>query len=201
MNNELPLSKEQIMDAAEQVLRRFGPDKTSVMDVARALQVSHGTLYRHFPSKASLREAVTERWLEQKIANPLANIVNAVGESCATRLGLWLKTLVSNKHAYAMNDPEMFAMYVAVTGDASEMIEMHVDRLIRQIASIIEDGVRSKEFKEVNPLETARAIFLASSRFHHPAHYREWTAQRAEADFKIVLKLILDGISVPRDNQ
>ncbi|MBW7457433.1 TetR/AcrR family transcriptional regulator, partial [Paenibacillus sepulcri] len=49
MINDLPLTKETILDAAEQVLRRFGPDKTSVVDVARALQVSHGTIYRHFP--------------------------------------------------------------------------------------------------------------------------------------------------------
>jgi len=76
MSNELPLSKEQIMDTAEQVLRRFGPDKTSVLDVARALQVSHGTLYRHFSSKAALREAVTERWLTRSIAAPLADIAN-----------------------------------------------------------------------------------------------------------------------------
>ena len=45
------------------MLRRFGPAKTTVVDVARALDVSHGSVYRHFPSKAALRDAVTERWL------------------------------------------------------------------------------------------------------------------------------------------
>lgn len=57
------LTRETILDAAEQVLRRYGPEKTSVIDIAKFLQVSHGTLYLHFPSKAALREAVTERWL------------------------------------------------------------------------------------------------------------------------------------------
>ncbi|MGV2788298.1 TetR family transcriptional regulator, partial [Clostridium perfringens] len=70
MSHDQPLTKEAILDAAEQTLRRYGPDKTSVVDVAKALQVSHGSLYRHFPSKAALREAVTERWL-QRIADPL----------------------------------------------------------------------------------------------------------------------------------
>ena len=57
------LTAERILDAAEDVLRRYGPAKATVVDVARALGVSHGSVYRHFPSKAALRDAVTERWL------------------------------------------------------------------------------------------------------------------------------------------
>lgn len=193
--NELPLSKEQIMDAAEQVLRRFGPDKTSVMDVARALQVSHGTLYRHFPSKASLREAVTERWLARSIAEPLAEIADGTDGSFAARLRLWLEKLIGSKRSCASDDPEMFAMYTAVTADAAEIIDSHVDALIGQIESILEGGIRSGEFKTAPPSETARAIFLATSRFHHPAHSPEWTAERADADFDSVWRLLLSGIS------
>ena len=56
--------------AAEDVLRRYGPSKATVVDVARALGVSHGSVYRHFPSKAALRDAVTECWLA-RISGPL----------------------------------------------------------------------------------------------------------------------------------
>jgi hypothetical protein len=44
------LTQERILEAAEEVLRRFGPAKANVVDVARALGVSHGSVYRHFPS-------------------------------------------------------------------------------------------------------------------------------------------------------
>ncbi|MEZ8387575.1 TetR/AcrR family transcriptional regulator, partial [Vibrio splendidus] len=53
------LTKEKILDASEIVLRKFGPRKTTVVDVARALEVSHGTVYRHFATKAELHEAIT----------------------------------------------------------------------------------------------------------------------------------------------
>ena len=66
-----PSPPTQILDAAEDVLRRFGPAKATVVDVARALGVSHGSVYRHFPSKAALRDAVAERWLA-RISAPLA---------------------------------------------------------------------------------------------------------------------------------
>ncbi len=58
------LAPERILQAAEDVLRRFGPEKATVVDVARALGVTHGSVYRHFASKAALRDAVVRRWLE-----------------------------------------------------------------------------------------------------------------------------------------
>lgn len=39
--------------------------QTNVVDAARALDVSHGTVYRHCSAKDALRDAATRRWLEQ----------------------------------------------------------------------------------------------------------------------------------------
>ena len=71
MNEIVVLTPERILEVTEDVLRRFGLAKATVVDVARALDVSHGSVYRHFPSKASLREAVAKRWLE-RVNAPLA---------------------------------------------------------------------------------------------------------------------------------
>lgn len=195
MANDLPLSKENILDAAEQVLRRYGPDKTSVVDVAKALQVSHGTLYRHFASKASLREAVTERWLHRSIAEPLAAIVNQTEGSSADRLYVWLTTLMHSKRGYAVDDSEMFAMYAAVTLDAVDMIAVHVELLVQQISQIVDQGMKTKEFKVGDPGETARAIFIATSRFHHPAHASEWSSEKVKEEFNLVWQLIKNGLA------
>ena len=64
--------------AAEDVLRRHGPAKANVVDIARALGVSHGTVYRHFPSKQALREAVTRRWLDH-FHHELAPVIDLHG--------------------------------------------------------------------------------------------------------------------------
>jgi hypothetical protein len=42
--NEPALTPDRILDAAEDVLRRFGPAKSIVVDVAPALGVSHGSV-------------------------------------------------------------------------------------------------------------------------------------------------------------
>ncbi|WP_339315967.1 TetR family transcriptional regulator [Paenibacillus sp. FSL R10-2734] len=195
MSSDLPLSKENILDAAEQVLRRFGPDKTSVVDVARVLKVSHGTLYRHFSSKSALREAVTERWLQQNIIGPLEIITQQFDGNAKEQLRLWLDTLIRNKRTYAVDDSEIFAMYASVTLEAVDMIDTHVNQLIGQIANIIEKGLKNEEFRVVEPVVTGRAIFNATSRFHHPANAKEWQSATIDQEFASVWDLILFGIS------
>ncbi|MDT3425442.1 AcrR family transcriptional regulator [Paenibacillus forsythiae] len=190
----MPLTKDMILDAAEQVLRRYGPDKTSVIDIAKSLQVSHGTLYRHFASKAALREAVTERWLDQSIAGPLEGIAGTAEGSAAEQLRLWLEALIKKKRDYAAEDAEMFAMYAAVTLERGPMLTMHVDRLMKQIASIIERGMRAGEFKPGTADAVARSVFLATESFHHPAHAHEWSSETVDEDFAAVWSLLLSGL-------
>src|SRR5215218_6246187 len=93
------LTAERILEAAEEVLRRYGPAKATVVDVARALGVSHGSVYRHFASKAALREAVAERFLAGMSA-PLADIV-AAELPAPERLRRWLEALIASKRAKA----------------------------------------------------------------------------------------------------
>ena len=91
--SEGTLTPERILVAAEEVLRRYGPAKTTVVDVARTLGVSHGSVYRHFPTKLALRDAVAERWLA-RVSEPLA-IVAAEPGPAPERLIRWLDLLVA----------------------------------------------------------------------------------------------------------
>src|SRR5260221_8298718 len=61
---DTPLTRDRILATAEDVIRRFGPAKATVLDVARALGVSHATVYRHVATKAELRDLVVGRWVE-----------------------------------------------------------------------------------------------------------------------------------------
>src|SRR5258708_23338650 len=106
------LTRERILETAEEVLRRFGPTKATVIDVARALGVSHGSVYRHFPSKAALRDAVLERWLAE-VAAPLAGLASE-DSPAPERLRRWLDLLITAKRRRAFDDPELFATYLAL---------------------------------------------------------------------------------------
>ena len=57
-------TRDRIVDAAIEVLSE-GADKLSIPAVARAASVSVPTVYRHFPSKAALVDAVYDRYADR----------------------------------------------------------------------------------------------------------------------------------------
>jgi AcrR family transcriptional regulator len=163
-----------------------------VVDVARALGVSHGSVYRHFPSKASLREAVAERWLE-RVSTPLAKIAEGSGPAPA-RLDKWLRALFAAKQKRVFDDPEMFATYLTLAQEACKTVKAHKECLIDQLALILSDGVKQGTFQVADAKVTARAIFDATSRFHHPAHSEEWGDPQLTARIDALLALLLRGL-------
>jgi AcrR family transcriptional regulator len=189
------LTEERILDAAERVLRRFGPAKATVIDVARSLGVSHGSVYRHFPSKVALRDAVAERWLA-RVSAPLAQIAAPPGPA-GPRLEQLVKELSATKRRMAQDDPEMFATFEQIVGQSRLVVSEHLDHLAAYLAKIIEDGVASGEFTAVDPATTGRAVLQATARFHHPAHAAEWAESGIEADLDAVLALLLRGLARP----
>ncbi|MBW4082206.1 TetR/AcrR family transcriptional regulator [Paenibacillus sp. S150] len=190
------LSKTEIMDAAEQTLRRFGPDKTSVTDVARLLGVSHGTLYRHFPSKAALREAVTERWLEERIIMPLSEVVEAQADNALAQLRIYLMRLIGLKLHYSEQDSEMFKMYTDVTIEAAELVQVHIQRIVDQMSVLIDRAAQQKRIAFAGGTGTlARSLFHATARFHHPAHAYEWHNAGIQQDFEQLWLLLERGLT------
>lgn len=186
------LTAEQILVAAEDVLRRFGPAKATVVDVARALRVSHGSVYRHFPSKAALREAVAERWLDRTHA-ALPTVAGS-DEPAPQRLRRWLAALFATKRAKALDDPELFATYTVLVSEDREVIARHVAGLVAQIEKIITDGVAEGAFAVGSVDEAARAVFDATVRFHDPMYAGQWSDPAIGAAFDRVCDLVLKGL-------
>ena len=187
------LTRGQILEAAEQVFRRFGPQKTTVVDVARALGVSHGSVYRHFDSKVTLRDAVLEGWLK-RVSDPLAVI--AVSDlPPAERLRAWFAALLAMKRGKVTTDPELFSVSRAIFAEAREVVADHVAHLVEQLETIIRAGVASGDFATDDAHAAAQAIFDATSRFHDPAHAREWAEPGVDAAFERVYSLVALSLS------
>ncbi|MBD0689699.1 TetR family transcriptional regulator [Streptomyces sp. CBMA123] len=193
MTTDTALTAEQILSAAEEVLRRFGPAKATVVDVARELGVSHSSVYRHFPSKAALREAVTQRWLDQ--AHHELETISIDAGSAAERLERWLTTLFTAKRKKALDDPALFATYLVLAGENSAIVEAHVETLVKQIAQIVHDGTDRREFRLAHIQTTARAVFDATAPFHDPMYAPTWSEPTADERFAAVWKLILSGLN------
>jgi AcrR family transcriptional regulator len=193
---DAPLTRDQILAAAEDVIRRFGPAKATVVDVARALGVSHTAVYRHVATKAELRDLVVGRWVEATMS-PLRAIVARSGPA-PERLRKLIDALIAAKRRRAADDPELFTAYRALAADAKSVVVAHIDELVGLVAKVIASGVEEGMFRTVDPVSAGRAVLVATSRFHHPAHAAEWADPAIDAAYDDVWWLLMDGLCVPK---
>ncbi|MEW2292635.1 TetR/AcrR family transcriptional regulator [Streptomyces sp. NPDC006743] len=187
------LTAERIIEATEEVLRRHGPAKATVVDVARALGVSHGSVYRHFRTKAALREAVTKRWLD-RTHDALAGIAAGDGPDPRERLRAWFQALFDAKRRKAGDDPEMFATYSVLAEENVAAVEQHIAELTAQLAGIVEAGVAAGIFTAADPAATAGALFHATGRYHDPCYAGQWERPGVQEEFDLLLDLLLRGL-------
>ena len=189
---ETPL-RERILDAAESVLRRHGAEKTNVVDVAKVLGMSHGNIYRHFPSKKALLDAVAVRWLE-KVTLPLAAIAADTALPAAERLTKWFDKLRILKRRKVQDDPELFHVYHKHVATMRDVTDKHVQALLSQLERIITDGITAADFSPKLHAPAAAGAFLqATARFHHPAMIM-LDPPPTDADARMVLALLLAGL-------
>jgi AcrR family transcriptional regulator len=183
---------EQILDAAEALLREHGIAHTTVLDVARALGLTHAAVYRYFADKVALQEAVAQRWLH-RITRPLAAIAEREG-SAEDRLREWARTLARLKRHKVLDDPKMFAAYSSLAGAADRVATAHVAELQNQLARILEDGCRQRVFRLKDIRRAAAAVQSAMLRFHHPLLLLPPNPLPTQRDLDQVLDLIIAGL-------
>lgn len=185
---------DRIFAAAEGVLRRHGVEKTNVVDIARALGISHANIYKHFPNKKALLDAVAARWLHAVIA-PLEGIAQDGAKPAGARLVAWFDALRVVKQRKVLDDPELFRVYHRLATGARELVGTHVAELLAQVESIIAAGMAAGEFsRSLDPRVSARACLQAMSAFHHPAMLTQEGAAPTEAEAHFVLGLLLAGL-------
>jgi AcrR family transcriptional regulator len=189
---DIPLTIDRIIATAEDVVRRFGPDKATVSDVARALGVSHAAVHRHVGTKSDLRNLVVGRWMEV-MTPPLREIVAEPGPA-PERLRRLIESLIAFKRRRSTDDPELFAAYRTLAMGARAVVAVHIEELISLIAAVIRAGIEEGSMRKLDPVAAGKAVLLATSRFHHPLHADEWSDPNIDAAFDDVWRLLMYGL-------
>src|SRR5690349_930641 len=68
------VTRERILDAGEQAMRRYGFRRASMNDVAAIALVSRGSVYRYYPDRDALVTAVLERLAQRFVASSEASV-------------------------------------------------------------------------------------------------------------------------------
>lgn len=190
--NRTPLDKEIILNAAEEVIRRFGPEKANISDVAKSLHVTHAAIYRYYNGKAALWSAVTERWLVHLHAS--SKDILTADHPADVKLFHLLEDFAEAKRRSALQDPEMFAIYMKLARSSMDVIEKSIEEGIQRIEEIIIQGIAEGIFFVKSPHQAAIAVYQATSAFIHPSSFADPDRKQ---NIESVGHLLISGLKNP----
>lgn len=158
--------RERILVVAEEHFRRIGYAKTAVADIAAALGMSPANIYRFFPSKLAINDALCAKLMRETDA--LMEAIVARPEPASARLRALVVELHRHNKAKLTNEHRLFDMVEVAMEENWPAIEAHCECLVCQIAKLVQDGIDAGEFRTVNVQEFANTAFEAAAKAIHP---------------------------------
>lgn len=190
--SDAPSTDARILAVATDHLRRYGQERTTVVSVARAAGMSHANVYRYFPSKAALIDAVTAQWLRPLEAQLLvvADAPDPADDKLERLLLAWAGALRERLEL----DPDVFDVFVEAHTGMRGVIRKHRSRIRGLIERTVEEGVGSGVFSIRRTDRATTLVLDALFRFIHPAAVRldrELSRRVMEERLTVVVRAVL----------
>ena len=144
-------NRERVLEAAKAVFSQGGPE-ASLEAVARRAGVGIGTLYRHFPTREALYEAVYRREVEQlvELAKHLETKIAPV-----EALRHWLRAGVE----FMATKKGMAAALAMAAHGSPELVAYSLDRLTRAVGELLQRATAAGEIRaDIDPEDLFRAL-------------------------------------------
>jgi AcrR family transcriptional regulator len=173
-------NRERVLEAAKAVFSAGGAD-ASLEAVAREAGVGIGTLYRHFPTREALYEAVYRREVDQ-----LGDLADQLKKE-AKPLDALRRWLRSNVEFVATKKGMSAALAVAAQG-SPELRSYSLDRLTRAVGTLLDRAVAAGEIRDdISPEDLLRALVGMCLMHDQPG----W-----QATVLRLLDVLVDGLQV-----
>lgn len=186
-------SRQRVLDAARAQVRRHGAGKTTVQDIARALGTSHTALYRHFPSKQAILEALAGEAMDEDAA-AAARELGRPGPAAA-RIRAAILAVHRAKRGRLARDPEMHGLAVLIMAERPDLVAGWMTVVREALARAIRDGVARGEFAPTDADAAAQTLLVGCAAFLHPGLVAQTAGQPTEQWADAVLGLMLAGLS------
>ena len=144
-------NRDRLLEAARTVFSAGGPE-ASLEAVARTAGVGIGTLYRHFPTREALFEAVYRHEVEQ-----LADLAERLKKQRRPieALRQWMRSVVK----FVATKKGMSAALALAIAKDSDLVSYSSDRLTRTIGLLLEQAVAAGQIRgDVSAEDLLRAI-------------------------------------------
>ncbi|KAF0231775.1 MAG: TetR family transcriptional [Beijerinckiaceae bacterium] len=184
--------RERIVAVAEEHFRRIGYAKTAVADIAAALGMSPANVYRFFPSKSAINNAICARIMievDQLISGIFERDIPPAEKLKAFFLELHRYNKATLTHEHRLHDMVEVAM-----AENWPAVDAHCECMIGTLTRILAEGVRKGDFRAVEPALFARTAFESASKVIHPTLIAHCADQDQEDQVHRISDLILAAL-------
>lgn len=159
--------RQQIVEAAEAHFSRYGYNKTTVSDLAKAIGFSKAYIYKFFDSKQAIGQAICAQTLERLLAQAQAAV--AEGKTATEKMRRLFNAIVAASSELFFDDQKLYEIAMHSVLDKWPSCTAYCGALEQIVRDIVTEGRASGEFERKTPLdETGRAIMQAMESFHNP---------------------------------
>lgn len=181
-----------ILEVAERLLRHYGPQKTTIAEIARAAEVGVGTVYLEFPSKEAIveelsveRHAVVLDAMRQALANG-PTFVDRLRAVFDARLTAYIKLDAEGAHARDL----VHCMNPAVRAAHGRFKQEELTLL----SELLREGVVAGDCALQVPVDDAAVALLMAYVSFSPPYVFGANARELERRSYALHTLVIDGL-------
>jgi AcrR family transcriptional regulator len=159
-------TRARIVDAADSLFRRLGYAKTAVADIAAELHMSPANVYRFFPSKQAIVEAICQRCLAE--VEEQAWAIARAKAPAADRLERLVLDILKYHKENLLTETRVHDMVLVAMENSWAAIQAHKEVVRTIVEVIVRDGIAAGEFEIIDPRQVSEQFMRATVSFCHP---------------------------------
>jgi AcrR family transcriptional regulator len=185
--------RDPIARAATEHFSRYGYEKTTVSDLARAIGFSKAYIYRFFESKQAIGELICANCLRE-----IELEVTAAADKARTppeKLRRMFKTAIEASVRLFFRDRKLYEIAASAAGEGWPSVLAYEARMRERLTTIVQEGRRTGDFERKTPLDEATsAIYLVMRPYLNPL-LLQYSVDSTDEAFVKLSSLILRSLA------
>ncbi|HWD48918.1 MAG TPA: TetR/AcrR family transcriptional regulator, partial [Rhizomicrobium sp.] len=191
-------ARDRIIEAAKKRFSHFGYGKTTMAEIATDCSMSPGNLYRFFPGKLDIAEAIASMDYENHLTHA-RKIAMAPGKTAPERLHDLLMAELRRTYQKLEKDPRALEMATQIGHERPQFVNWMLQNERKILVELMEDAEKRGEMLPPGDREEiAEMIQSATMKFRYPQLWSKLTLPKLERELDGVLNLMFEGLCPQR---
>lgn len=185
--------REQIVQAAKKRFSHFGYAKTTMAEVATDCAMSPGNLYRFYPGKLDIAEAIATEDYSKHLEH-MRKLAVTPGKDARQRLHDLLFEELRRTYHKLEKDPRAYEMALVISRERPEFANWMLREERKILIELLDEAERRGEFAADDKEFTAEMVQAATMKFRYPQLWSKLTLPKLERELEGVIALLINGL-------